>query len=125
MGCHFLLQGIFLTQGSNPGLPHCKQILYRLSHQGSTKRCYKKQYVNFPSHTLKPTHSWAACLDSGTSDVDSRATRREAASTPCGQNPEVTSALKARPYTLLCLFKHHKVVLLRQVGTLNTKFRYY
>ena len=28
-----LLQGIFPTQGSNPGLPHCKQILYQLSHQ--------------------------------------------------------------------------------------------
>ena len=25
MGCHFLLQGIFLTQRSNPGLPHCRQ----------------------------------------------------------------------------------------------------
>ena len=34
MGCHFLLQGIFLTQGSNPGLPHCRQMLYHLSHQG-------------------------------------------------------------------------------------------
>ena len=33
MGCHFLLQGIFLTQGSNPGLLHCR--LYLLSHQGS------------------------------------------------------------------------------------------
>ena len=31
-GCHFLLQGIFLTQGSNPGLLHCRQILYHLSH---------------------------------------------------------------------------------------------
>ena len=30
-----LLQGIFPTQGSNPGLPHCRQILYPLSHQGS------------------------------------------------------------------------------------------
>ena len=30
-----LLQGIFPTEGSNPGLLHCKQILYRLSHQGS------------------------------------------------------------------------------------------
>ena len=34
-GCHFLLQGIFPTQESNPGLLHCSQILYRLSHQGS------------------------------------------------------------------------------------------
>ena len=27
VGCHFLLQGTFLTQGSNPGLLHCRQIL--------------------------------------------------------------------------------------------------
>ena len=33
--CHFLLQGIFPTQGSNPGLLHCRQTLNRLSHQGS------------------------------------------------------------------------------------------
>ena len=32
VGCHFLLQGIFSTQGSNPGLPHCRQTLYHLSH---------------------------------------------------------------------------------------------
>ena len=32
--CHALLQGIFPTQGSNPGLLHCRQILYRPSHQG-------------------------------------------------------------------------------------------
>ena len=30
---HCLLQGIFPTQGLNPGLPHCRQILYCLSHQ--------------------------------------------------------------------------------------------
>ena len=35
MGCHSLLQGIFPTQGLNPCLLHCRQILYRLSHQGS------------------------------------------------------------------------------------------
>ena len=35
VGCHFLLQGIFPAQGSNPGLPHCRQTLYHLSHQGS------------------------------------------------------------------------------------------
>ena len=32
VGCHFLLQGIFPTPGSNPGLLHCGQTLYRLSH---------------------------------------------------------------------------------------------
>ena len=33
--CHFLLQGIFPTQGSNLCLLHCRQILYQLSHLGS------------------------------------------------------------------------------------------
>ena len=34
VGCHFLLQGIFPTQGLNPGLSHGRQTLYCLSHQG-------------------------------------------------------------------------------------------
>ena len=37
VGSLSLLQGIFPTQGSNPALPHCRQILYQLSHQGSPK----------------------------------------------------------------------------------------
>ena len=35
MGWHFLLQGIFLTQGLNLGLLHCRLISYRLNHKGS------------------------------------------------------------------------------------------
>ena len=35
VGCHFLLQGIFPTHGSNPGLLPCRQTLYPLSRQGS------------------------------------------------------------------------------------------
>ena len=35
VGRHSPLQGIFPTQGLNPGLPHCRRILYHLSHQGS------------------------------------------------------------------------------------------
>ena len=37
VGSYSLLQGIFPTQGSNPGLPHCRRILYQLSHQGSPR----------------------------------------------------------------------------------------
>ena len=37
VGCHSLPQGIFPTQGSNPGLPYGKWILYHLSHQGSPR----------------------------------------------------------------------------------------
>ena len=35
VGSLSLLQGIFPTQGSNPGLPHCRQIIYQLSHKRS------------------------------------------------------------------------------------------
>ena len=35
VGCCSLLQEIFPTQGSNPGLLHCRWILDQLSHQGS------------------------------------------------------------------------------------------
>ena len=37
VGSHSLLQGIFPTQGSNPGLLHWRQILYQLSHKGSPR----------------------------------------------------------------------------------------
>ena len=40
--CHFLLQGIFPTQGVNLGLPPCRQMLYHLSYQGSKLESYPK-----------------------------------------------------------------------------------
>ena len=43
-GCHALLQGIFQTQGSNPGLLHCRWILYKLSYQGSPAKILKYRY---------------------------------------------------------------------------------
>ena len=39
VGCHFLLQGIFLTQESNLGLLHCRQTLYQLNYEGSPYIC--------------------------------------------------------------------------------------
>ena len=39
VGSLSLLQGICPTQGSNPGLLHCRQILYQLSHKGSPLTC--------------------------------------------------------------------------------------
>ena len=41
-----LLQGIFPSQGSNPGLPHCRQILSQLSHKGSPRIL---EWVAYPS----------------------------------------------------------------------------
>ena len=37
VGSHSLLQGMFPIQGLNPGLPHCRRILYQLSHKGSPR----------------------------------------------------------------------------------------
>ena len=45
VGSLSLLQGIFPTQGLNPGLPHCEQILYQLSHKGSQRIL---EWVAFP-----------------------------------------------------------------------------
>ena len=43
VGCHSLLQGSFLTQGSNLSLLHCRQILYLLTHQGSPPKDMAKE----------------------------------------------------------------------------------
>ena len=45
---HFLLQGLFSTQKLNPGLLHCRQILYFLSHLGSSKNGYSNQDEKHP-----------------------------------------------------------------------------
>ena len=47
VGSLSLLQGISPTQGSNPGLPRCRQILYPLSHKGKRKK-KKNTFLNNP-----------------------------------------------------------------------------
>ena len=61
-----LLQGIFATQGSNPGLPHCRWILYQLSHKMHLKILINM--MRLPSKkmagtNLIPTHNvWKSSL---------------------------------------------------------------
>ena len=50
VGCYFLLQGIFLTQESNPGLLHCRQILYQLSYKENL--CNPLRFEFFPHNLL-------------------------------------------------------------------------
>ena len=52
-GCHSHLQGISPTQGSNPGLLHCSQILY-LSHQGSPLGTNESESHSVVSDSLRP-----------------------------------------------------------------------
>ena len=54
MGSLFLLQQIFPTQGSNSGLPHCRLILYQLSHKGSPRIM---EWVAYP---FSRGSSWAS-----------------------------------------------------------------
>ena len=51
VGCHFLLQGIFLTQGSNLGLLHGRGILYHLS-QGISQRQYRGNCDNYAKNQV-------------------------------------------------------------------------
>ena len=60
VGCHSLLQGIFPTQGSNPGLPHCRRILYWLSHQGSPYLDLSPPRRGPTPDTFDPANFWQA-----------------------------------------------------------------
>ena len=59
-----LLQGIFPTQGSNPGLPHCWWILYYLSHKGSPRIL---EWVAYPffSGSFKPRNQIGVSCTAG------------------------------------------------------------
>ena len=52
VGSLSLFQGIFPIQGSNPGLPHCRRILYQLNHKGSpqhhflTASCFRTNFLS-------------------------------------------------------------------------------
>ena len=69
MGSLSLLQGIFLTQGSNWGLLHCRQILYQLSYQGIsmvspnfTESKFHRVYKFTWWQSWNSTHFWAGIL---------------------------------------------------------------
>ena len=60
VGSHSLLQEIFMTQGLNPSLPHCRQSLYQLSHRGRPWPSYMPLYIsiycNFFIHSSVDGH---------------------------------------------------------------------
>ena len=71
MGNHPLLQWVFLTQGSNPDLPHCRQILYHLSHRwgmlimGKARHAWWRRQWH-PTPVLLPgkSHGWRSLVGS-------------------------------------------------------------
>ena len=63
VGSLSFLQGIIPTQGSNPGLPHCRWILYQLSHQESPRIL---EWVAYPFSSGEPQfNSWVRSAGEG------------------------------------------------------------
>ena len=60
VGSLSLFQGIFPTQGLNPGLPHCRWIVYQLSHKGSTSVLLEATKYPFYmwGSSLRPRPPW-------------------------------------------------------------------
>ena len=65
VGSLSLLQGIFPTQGSNPGLPHCGWILHQLSHKGSPRILERvaNKSPSSQSYGFSSSHVWIWELD--------------------------------------------------------------
>ena len=65
VGSLSLLQRIFPNQGLNPGLPHCRQILYQLSHKGSPRILERVAYP-FSSGSSRPRNqTGVSCIAGG------------------------------------------------------------
>ena len=65
VGSLSLLQGIFPIQGSNPGVPHYRQILYQLSHKGSPRILEWVAYPFFSWSSWPKNWTWISCIADG------------------------------------------------------------
>ena len=88
-----LLQGISPTQGSNPGLSHCRQILYQLSHQGCP-RIQEWVAYSFSSRSSQPRY-WTG--------VSYRKTGEKNAESLGGHKIEATCILVSNRYSMYYL----------------------
>ena len=65
VGSCSLLQGIFPTQRLNPGLPHCRQILYQLTHQGSPRILERVAYPFLRGPSQSGNWTGFSCIAGG------------------------------------------------------------
>ena len=65
VGSHSLLLGIFSPQGSNPGLPYHRQILYRLNHQGSPRILEWVAYPFSMGSSQPRNRTGVSCIEGG------------------------------------------------------------
>ena len=95
VGCHCLLQGIFPSQGWNPGLPHCRQAPYHLSHQGShinpMPSLTKAHFFSFSTTTPRGEPVFIQCPHLHSAQLHT--SPLNLTSTPVLSGPPVTSQL--------------------------------
>ena len=79
VGSLSLLQGLFPTQGSNPGLPHWRRTLYQLTHKGSPRILEWAAYSFFSSSSRSRNQTGVSCIAGGflTNWAIRKATRKE------------------------------------------------
>ena len=65
VGSLSLLQGIFPTQGSNPGFPHCRRIVHQLSHLGSLRILKWVAYLFSSGSSWPRNRTWVSCIAGG------------------------------------------------------------
>ena len=65
VGSRSLLHEIFPTQGSNPGFPHCRRILYQLSQQGSPRILQRVAYLFFSRSSQTSNRTQVFCIVGG------------------------------------------------------------
>ena len=102
VGSLSLLQWIFPTQESNPGLLNCKRILYQLSYQGNPTRCFLTA-DNLPGPQLLPpcfSNSSSGCLQSNTRNLHNRRPSTRSSQKPCGPGTSTLSPDSRTPSPL-------------------------
>ena len=125
VSCHVLLQGIFPTQGSNPGLLHCRRILYHLSQEG------RQNGIQQGTRTcaINIRHKWhCSCPQSPIADDPSAPPALTSSPPPVshssclftGCQPLFTSCC-----TVLLYFSRHSTVRLEMLYFLCLFFMYY
>ena len=106
VGSLSLLHRVFPTQGSNPGLPHCRRILYQLSHKGSPR------ILKWVAYPFSRGSAWPG-IEPGCPELqeDSLPTELWGKPTDTGGQPEIQQKLRIfgllpNSWFCFCIFLH-------------------
>ena len=107
VGSFSLLQGIFPTQGSNPGLPHCRWILYQLNHKESPRILGWEVYPFFSESSQPRNWSGVSCIASG---FFPNSAMRKVLETPASLDKQAPTLARIPALLTVCFFLHPLIV---------------